>query len=74
VLDSLTHSLEEGRIFPIRPLDGEGNGDRRFTAGLLFDIRDLLAEAGYPVLHGGDLVDLQQALYRFLYVGDGDAR
>lgn len=42
--------------------------DPRFTHGLLFDVARVLAEHGYPkVEHGLDLVDLQAALFGFLY-------
>ena len=41
----------------------------RFTFGLVLDVADVLERHGYPpVQTGRDLVDLQQALYRFLYV------
>jgi len=42
--------------------------DDRFTYGLLIDLADLLAVHGYPQpTAGADLVELQQALFRFLY-------
>ena len=51
--------------FPIRP---EPADDGRFTFGLVFEIQDVLIKHGYPSdWSGADLVELQQALYRFLY-------
>lgn len=60
------------RVFPVKP---QGGGDPRFTFGLTLDVAKILAEHGYPdltdpaVARGGDFVELQQALYRFIYVG-----
>jgi len=60
------------RAFPIaKPPD---SSDPRFTFGLTVDVAKVLAEHGYPDLTdpavggGRDFVELQQALYRFLYV------
>lgn len=56
------------RVYPIRP---ESDEDPRFTFGLTREVAEVLERHGYPpVSAGGDLVDLQQALYRFLYTGD----
>ena len=56
------------RAYPLPPA-GE---DPRFTFGLSVDVAKVLEQHGYPpVTAGRDLVDLQQALYRFLYVGGG---
>lgn len=42
--------------------------DRRFTAGLLFDVACLLEAHGYPRPTGsGDLIRWQQALFRTIY-------
>lgn len=42
--------------------------DPRFSSGLIIDVAEVLAAHGYPKLtSGGDLVELQQALFRFLY-------
>ncbi len=42
--------------------------DPRFTIGLIIDVRDVLTEHGYPhITSGDDFVELQQALFRFLY-------
>jgi len=52
--------------YPLPPMDD----DRRFNAGLLFDVRRLLREHGYPAVTGGrDAVRLHMALFRFLYGG-----
>lgn len=52
------------RVYPLpAPED-----DARFSVGLLIEVAALLESHGYPpVRHGLDLVDLQQALFRFLY-------
>lgn len=52
------------RIYPLpRPDD-----DPRFTIGLLADLVAVLEAHGYPKpTAGGDLVALQQAIFRFLY-------
>jgi hypothetical protein len=52
------------RIYPLpRP-----DADPRFTFGLLIDVLDVLETHGYPrPAAGGDLIELQQALFRFLY-------
>lgn len=43
--------------------------DPRFTFGFTKDVADVLHAHGYPeITNGLDFVDLQQALYRFLYV------
>ncbi|GAA3856782.1 hypothetical protein [Streptomyces sedi] len=63
------------RLYPVAPLDGDN--DRRFTVGLLFDMARVVEAHGYPPLtRGGDLVELQLALFRFLYgpgLGRADA-
>ncbi|MEE6264944.1 hypothetical protein V2E29_04685 [Streptomyces diastatochromogenes] len=60
------------RQYPIRPVDDE---DPRFTFGLTLDVADVLQQHGYPPVTAGlDLVDLRQALYRFLYVGEAAPR
>lgn len=51
--------------FPIRP---EPDDDARFDISLMSDVRDVLIEHGYPSEWTGfDFVELQQALYRFIY-------
>ncbi|MDK1474933.1 hypothetical protein QNO07_16135 [Streptomyces sp. 549] len=53
------------RAYPIRPLPDD---DARFTFGLIRDVAEVLAAHGFPpVTSGLDHVDLQQALFRFLY-------
>lgn len=42
--------------------------DTRFTFGLVFDVAKVLEAHGYPPVTAGlDLVNLRQALFRFLY-------
>jgi hypothetical protein len=54
------------RAYPVAPLDGDD--DRRFTVGLLFDVARVVESHGYPpVIKGHDLVELQISLFRFLY-------
>jgi methyl coenzyme M reductase alpha subunit len=56
------------RAYPIRP---QPEDDSRFTFGLTADVIKVLESHGYPpVKNGLDIVALQQALYRFLYVGE----
>ena len=55
--------------FPIKP---QPEDDPRFTAGLLSDMRDVLRKHGYPeIATGRDALDLQMALWRFLYEEKG---
>lgn len=54
-------------LYPIRPVP---ENDPRFTLGLALDVAGVLEQHGYPrPATGVDIVDLQQALHRFLYVG-----
>lgn len=56
--------MEPARLYPMPapPYDS------RFTYGLLADAAKLLERHGYPrPTGGGDLVALQEALFRFLY-------
>lgn len=52
------------RLYPLpRPDD-----DPRFTLGLALDVAGVLHRHGHPEITAGlDVVDLQQALFRFLY-------
>jgi hypothetical protein len=53
------------RQYPISPAPDD---DPRFTFGLAKDVADVLQAHGYPeITNGLDFLDLQQALYRFLY-------
>ncbi|MFD9222047.1 hypothetical protein ACFWDI_18995 [Streptomyces sp. NPDC060064] len=55
------------RQYPIQP---QPEDDPRFTFGLTKDVADVLAAHGYQqITSGGDFVELQQALFRFLYGG-----
>ena len=53
------------RAYPLPPVEE----DPRFTIGLSLDVAAVLVDHGFPPVHGLDLVELQQALYGFLYVG-----
>lgn len=50
--------------YPVKP--GDGNAER-FTAGLWIDVAKVLRDHGYPDFQGADLVDLQMALYDFVF-------
>jgi hypothetical protein len=53
------------RAYPIRP---QPEDDPRFTLGLTHDVAKVLEGHGYPPISSGlDFVDLQQALFKFLY-------
>lgn len=55
---------ESERTYPLpRPDD-----DPRFSFGLAVAVADVLAEHGYPpITSGRDYLELQQALFGFLY-------
>lgn len=42
-------------------------GDKRLTFGLVLDVAEVFQRHGYPDVTGMDHVDLQSALFRFLY-------
>ena len=51
------------RTYPLpRPDD-----DPRFSFGLTYDVARVIEEAGYPKITGSDFVELQLALFKFLY-------
>ncbi|ARQ69736.1 hypothetical protein [Streptomyces marincola] len=55
------------RSYPIQP---QPEDDARFTLGLVLDVADVLEKHGYPpIASGRDFVELQLALFRFLYTG-----
>lgn len=57
--------MTAAREYPITPAPDD---DPRFTLGLAIDVAGVLEAHGYPKITAGlDYVDLQQALYRFLY-------
>lgn len=57
--------MSKSRRYPAGyPVDGK---DSRFTFGLFHDVARVLESHGYPELTGADYVELQQALFRFLY-------
>jgi len=51
------------RFYPMPAPDD----DPRFSFGLLYDAAKMLEAHGYPMPTGDDLVELQLALFRFLY-------
>lgn len=58
------------RVYPIRPRPEE---DPRFNLGLALDVAQVLQDHGYPPITGGrDFLELQQALFGFLYSGPDD--
>lgn len=58
------------RVYPIRPRPDD---DPRFTIGLALDVAKVLADHDYaPVTNGRDFLELQQALFGFLYGGPGE--
>lgn len=59
------------RSYPIEPADPDGD-DPRFTFGFVHDVGEVLARHGFPRVGQSwrDHLELQQALYRFIYVGD----
>lgn len=60
--------MTASRQYPISPAPDE---DPRFTLGLALDIANVLKDHGYPeITNGLDFVELQQALFRFLYRDD----
>lgn len=62
--------MADARAYPV---PDPGGSDPRFTHGLLGELAELLQRHGYADVHtmqGQDWVDLQQALYRFLYGGE----
>lgn len=54
---------------PAYPLPRPEN-DLRFTFGLQLDVADVLEKHGFPKVSGVDLVNLGQALFRFLYAAE----
>lgn len=63
-------AMPVGRAVSARqyPIDPTPDDDPRFTRGLALDAARVLKTHGYPeITSGGDFVELQQALFRFLY-------
>lgn len=61
--------MSEERNYPL-PRTAE---DPRFSFGLAFDVARVIEQHGYPPIEAGlDLVELQQALFAFLYSTGGD--
>lgn len=46
--------------------------DPRFSFGLTLEVARVLEKHGYPEVDGLDIVELQQALFRFLYARPSD--
>lgn len=60
----MTAELKPPRRFPLE----RRTEDDRFSFGLLVDVIAVLEKHGYPPAeHGDDLVNLQLALFKFLY-------
>lgn len=59
----------DDRSYPITPIDLD---DPRFTFGFVHEVGEVLARHGFPAVGESwrDHLELQQALYRFIYVGD----
>lgn len=50
------------------PVPPPGDSDPRFSYGLLIDVAKVLAAHGLPAVRSGtDMVQLQQALFGFIY-------
>jgi hypothetical protein len=63
-MDTVPSTDPAARIYPLPQPDD----DPRFTLGLTFDVARALAGHGYPMVTSGpDLIELQQALFGFLY-------
>ncbi len=56
------------RVYPLpQPVE-----DARFAFGLIHDVAKVIEQHGYPPVTAGlDLVELQQALFGFLYAAGG---
>ncbi len=64
-----TTTTAEARRYPLpRPTSGE---DPRFTFGMFMDVAEVLERHGYPpITTGRDLLELQMALFRYLYAAE----
>ncbi|MGW0837118.1 hypothetical protein [Streptomyces prunicolor] len=61
---------QSDRQYPITPTPAD---DPRFNLGLALDVAEVLERHGYPKITAGmDVVELQQALFGFLYAAPGD--
>ena len=56
----------EERVYPLPDEDD----DPRFVFGLVDDVATVLEQHGFERPSGWDLVELRQALFRFLYGGE----
>jgi len=67
----MTAEAARERAYPVPPLNGDG--DPRFTYGLLDEVAGVIEAHGYPkIMNGPDLMELHVGLFRFLY-GEGAA-
>lgn len=57
------------RAYPL-PRPADDARDERFTFGLALDVAAVLKQHGYPAPTGRDYVELQQALFRFIYADE----
>ncbi len=58
--------MSESRNYPV--VD-PGDGDARFTTGLVLDVADTLQQWGYPELSSADYGRLLATLFAFVYRG-----
>jgi len=63
-MGEVKESSVSARAYPLPPPEN----DPRFTMGLTLAVVSEIESRGYPKLQGRDIVDLQQSLFRFLYV------
>lgn len=59
------------RRYPV----AQNETDPRFTIGLVLEVAEVLQQHGYPRIeaaNAADFVELQQALFAFLYTGGGE--
>ena len=66
-MTSVSTTARYGQTYPL----ARAASDERFSFGLTYDIAKVIEAAGYPPVRGADIIELQQALYRFLYTEDG---
>jgi hypothetical protein len=62
-----------GALMPDQKLPMPGQGDPRFSAGLVVDVAHVIEDHGYDSLNGGQVVELQQHLFHLLHGSADDA-
>lgn len=62
--EKMPERSDNGPLFPLPASDD----DPRFNLGLVLDVADVLVAHGYPRPASTDWAELQQALFRFLYL------